>query len=35
LEGKIEDVIQACIGQDQQEKLEQMASSPTTADALI
>lgn len=35
LEGKIEDVIQACIGQDQQQKLEQMASSPTTADALV
>ncbi|MGI0481580.1 peptide chain release factor 1 [Geminocystis sp. CENA526] len=35
LEGKIEDVIQACIAQDQQEKLEQMASSPTTAEALI
>ncbi|BAQ64010.1 peptide chain release factor 1 [Geminocystis sp. NIES-3709] len=35
LEGKIEDVIQACIGQDQQERLEQMAASPTTAEALI
>jgi peptide chain release factor 1 len=35
LEGKIEDVIQACITQDQQERLEAMASSPTTAEALI
>ncbi len=35
LEGKIDDVIQACIAQDQQERLEQMASSPTTAGALI
>lgn len=35
LEGKIENFIQACITQDQQERLEQMASSPTTAQALI
>jgi peptide chain release factor 1 len=35
LEGKIENIIQACITQDQQERLEQMASSPTTAEALI
>jgi peptide chain release factor 1 len=35
LEGKIENIIQACITQDQQERLEQMASSPTTAQALI
>lgn len=35
LEGKIEDVIQACIAQDQQERLEKMASSPTTAEVLV
>lgn len=35
LEGKIENIIQACISQDQQERLEEMASSPTTAEALI
>jgi peptide chain release factor 1 len=35
LEGKIEDIIQACITQDQQERLEQMAASPTTAEVLI
>lgn len=34
LEGKIGDVIQACIAQDQQEKLEEMAASPDTAQAL-
>lgn len=34
LEGGIEDTIQACIGQDQQERLEAMASSPSTAEAL-
>jgi peptide chain release factor 1 len=35
LEGKIDNIIQACITQDQQERLEQMASSPSTAEALI
>lgn len=35
LEGKIEHIIQACITQDQQERLEEMANSPSTADALI
>jgi peptide chain release factor 1 len=35
LEGKVEDLIQACITQDQQESLEEMANSPTTAEALI
>ncbi len=35
LEGKIEGVIQACISQDQQERLQEMAASPTTAEALI
>ncbi|MBE9221270.1 peptide chain release factor 1 [Cyanobacterium stanieri LEGE 03274] len=34
LEGKITDVIQACIAQDQQERLEEMAASPDTAQAL-
>ncbi|WP_330202564.1 peptide chain release factor 1 [Cyanobacterium sp. Dongsha4] len=34
LEGKIDDVIQACIAQDQQERLEKMAASPTTAEAI-
>lgn len=34
LEGKIVDVIQACIAQDQQERLEEMAASPDTAQAL-
>lgn len=34
LEGGLENVIQACIAQDQQERLEQIASSPTTAEAL-
>lgn len=35
LEGKIDDVIQACISQDQQERLEEMASSPTTTESFI
>lgn len=35
LEGKIEHIIQGCITQDQQERLEEMAESPTTAEALI
>ncbi len=35
LEGKIDPMIQACITQDQQERLEAMASSPTTAESLI
>jgi peptide chain release factor 1 len=34
LEGNIEDAIQACITQDQQERLEALAASPTTAEAL-
>ncbi len=34
LEGKIEGVIQACITQDQQERLEKMASSPTSAEMI-
>jgi peptide chain release factor 1 len=34
LEGGLENVIQACIAQDQQERLEKIASSPTTAEAL-
>ncbi len=34
LEGKIDDVIQACIAQDQQERLEKMAASPTTAETI-
>lgn len=34
LEGGLEHVILACIAQDQQERLEKMASSPTTAEAL-
>ena len=34
LEGKIEGVIQACIAQDQQERLEKMASSPTSAEMI-
>ncbi len=33
LEGGLENVIQACISQDQQERLEKMAASPTTAEA--
>ena len=32
LEGNLENLIQACITQDQQERLEKMASSPTTAE---
>ncbi|NET87214.1 MAG: peptide chain release factor 1 [Kamptonema sp. SIO1D9] len=34
LEGDIENCIQACIAQDQQEKLEELAASPATAEAL-
>ncbi|MGK7877733.1 MAG: peptide chain release factor 1 [Xenococcaceae cyanobacterium] len=34
LEGDIEGIIQACIGQDQQERLEELAASPATAEAL-
>ncbi|MEC4893873.1 MAG: peptide chain release factor 1 [Oscillatoria sp. PMC 1051.18] len=34
LEGDIEDCIQACIAQDQQEKLAELAASPATAEAL-
>lgn len=34
LEGDIEDVIQTCISQDQQERLEELAASPATADVL-
>ena len=34
LEGKIEGIIQACITQDQQERLEKMASSPTSAEMI-
>ena len=34
LEGSIEDVVQACISQDQQERLEELAASTTTAEAL-
>ena len=34
LEGKLEGVIQACITQDQQESLEKMASSPTSAEMI-
>lgn len=34
LEGKIESVVQACITQDQQERLEKMASSPTSAEMI-
>ncbi|MBD2576169.1 peptide chain release factor 1 [Oscillatoria sp. FACHB-1406] len=34
LEGNIEHIIQACISQDQQERLEQLAESPETAEAL-
>ena len=34
LEGKIEGVIQACITQDQQERLEKMAASPTSAEMI-
>lgn len=33
LEGDLEEAIQSCIGQDQQERLEALASSPTTAEA--
>ncbi|GBF79885.1 peptide chain release factor 1 [Aphanothece sacrum] len=33
LEGNIEDMIQTCIGQDQQERLAELAASPETADA--
>jgi peptide chain release factor 1 len=34
LEGDIENVIQTCISQDQQEQLEELAASPATADIL-
>ena len=34
LEGDLEGMIQACIAKDQQERLEEMAASPTTAQAL-
>jgi peptide chain release factor 1 len=34
LEGDIENVIQTCISQDQQERLEELAASPATADVL-
>jgi peptide chain release factor 1 len=34
LEGNIEYIIQACIAQDQQERLEELAASPETAEAL-
>ncbi|MEG3439187.1 peptide chain release factor 1 [Pannus brasiliensis CCIBt3594] len=34
LEGDIEDIIQSCIGRDQQEKLAELANSPETAEAL-
>jgi peptide chain release factor 1 len=34
LEGKLEGIIQACITQDQQERLEKMASSPTSAEMI-
>ncbi len=34
LEGDIENVIQSCISQDQQERLEELAASPATADVL-
>jgi len=33
LEGNIEDMIQSCISQDQQERLEELAASPATAEA--
>jgi len=34
LEGDIDRIIQACITKDQQERLEELANSPTTADRL-
>lgn len=34
LEGNIDHIIQACITKDQQERLEELANSPTTADML-
>ena len=34
LEGDIEDIIQICISQDQQERLEELATSPEIADAI-
>lgn len=34
LEGNIEDLIQTCISQDQQERLEELATSPATAEAI-
>jgi peptide chain release factor 1 len=34
LEGDLENMIQACIAQDQQERLEELATSPATAEVL-
>ena len=34
LEGDLEEVLQTCIAQDQQERLEELAASPTTVEAL-
>ncbi len=34
LEGNIDDIIETCISQDQQERLEELAASPETAEAL-
>ncbi|MDJ0713462.1 MAG: peptide chain release factor 1 [Prochloraceae cyanobacterium] len=34
LEGNIDHIIQSCISKDQQERLEELAASPTTAEAL-
>lgn len=34
LEGDIEEIIQSCISQDQQERLEELAASPSTAEML-
>ncbi|MGF1480328.1 MAG: peptide chain release factor 1 [Cyanophyceae cyanobacterium] len=34
LEGNLEEVLQSCIAQDQQEQLEELAASPATAEAL-
>jgi peptide chain release factor 1 len=34
LEGKIDEMIQSCIGKDQQEQLAELAASPETAAAL-
>ncbi|MBR8827426.1 MAG: peptide chain release factor 1 [Gomphosphaeria aponina SAG 52.96 = DSM 107014] len=35
IEGDIDNIIQGCISQDQQERLEELAASPATAEALI